>query len=211
MHYAVFDVETTGLSNSDEVIQFACIVVGPQFNIERVINFYCYTQHPISSRALEIHGITKELLWQLSGGKTFEDQLDEIDSLTKMKDLIWIDYSTSRFDCRLVNQTLENNGLPGLNFGTPVSTLDVDSGVHTFSILHAMANSYFYGKPRKLMQAASVLPMELTSIEKIFRKYFIEGSNNRIYKEFPKCWHNAEYDAFVTYLLLYYNHERFML
>ena len=40
----VYDTETTGLTKSDEVIQFSAIVMNDTLYTESLVNFYCNTQ-----------------------------------------------------------------------------------------------------------------------------------------------------------------------
>ncbi len=40
MQYIVFDTETTGLSASDEVVQFAGLLLNEKLDLVKIINFY---------------------------------------------------------------------------------------------------------------------------------------------------------------------------
>ena len=201
MQYAVFDVETTGLGIKDEVIQFSCILTDENFCALNYFNFYCYTQQELDVKASEITGINREDLWRLSEGKTFEDQFFKLKELVNNPNLVWVHYSTNGFDLRLVNQTLTNNGLDTFYFGKNCTRLDKQSGVWNFNICNALANFKYGGRPRRLSQAASELPYSEEEIIRVLESK-CKGCGVNGY-------HNALYDAFVTWLLLYQNKDVF--
>ena len=204
MKYAVFDVETTGLGSSDEVIQFAAVITNEDFKAVETVNFYCYTQHPISDGAYKTHGIDKGSLYKLSGGKAFEDRIKDYPQLFKEKDLIWVEYSTNRFDQRLINQTLKNNGHPPIEFGSSIARLGKTKGIWSFSLCNALAALKFGGKARKLTQAVSLLPYPPGAVDRMYLKYIADNDG------IPGAFHNGEYDAFVTWLLLFHFRNEFM-
>lgn len=58
--YIILDTETTGTGELDRVIQLGYIVLGAK--IIEVHNEFCSSQEPISFGAMEIHGITPDLI-----------------------------------------------------------------------------------------------------------------------------------------------------
>ena len=58
--YVILDTETTGTQESDRVIQLGYMVLGSK-EVE-VYNEFCSTDIPISFGAMEVHGITPEML-----------------------------------------------------------------------------------------------------------------------------------------------------
>jgi DNA polymerase-3 subunit epsilon/exodeoxyribonuclease X len=58
--YIILDTETTGTSQEDRIIQLGYIVLGSK-EIE-VHNEFCSSEIPISFGAMEVHGITQELI-----------------------------------------------------------------------------------------------------------------------------------------------------
>lgn len=206
MRYAVFDLETTGLSSKDEAIQFGCVLTNSNFEAESLINFYCYTQQKISANALKVHNINRDMLMKLSNGLTFEDQMQRYPNLFNAKDIVWVEYSTNGFDMRVLNQTLRNNGLPEYNFGQKIHTLNKQEGVWNFNLCGALAAQFYRGVPRKLAQATSLLGYPPGTIDRIYNNYLTAKSNVS-----GACFHNADYDAFVTWLLLYRFRDRFRM
>ena len=70
-----FDTETTSLSPGG-IIQLAYIMQEGESVTAK--NFYFYNSY-ISPQSTDVHGITVEKLYALSGGKTFYDYADEIE------------------------------------------------------------------------------------------------------------------------------------
>jgi DNA polymerase III epsilon subunit-like protein len=60
-HYILFDTETTGNQPQDRIIQVGAIIVRSKTDIE-VIDELCSTDIPISLEAMEVHGITPDVL-----------------------------------------------------------------------------------------------------------------------------------------------------
>jgi DNA polymerase III epsilon subunit-like protein len=60
-HYILFDTETTGTNETDRIIQVGAMVLHNDHAPE-VYNELCQSEVPISLEAMEIHGITNEML-----------------------------------------------------------------------------------------------------------------------------------------------------
>lgn len=197
MNYLIFDTETTGMGARDEVIQFAGIMLDDNFNMKSLYNFYCDTQQPISSGAYDVHKIDKKLLKELSHGYCFEDNFYSLLKSIKDMDVCWIAYN-SQFDKRLINQTLEDNGLPRFNFGKEIFKLRPTSGTSNFCLLKAM-KTLFPGKQKHNLEAMTQkLPISKETIDKRFIKLAeLVGHNNNI-----RGFHDALYDVYCSVLIL---------
>lgn len=200
--YVVFDVETTGLTKCDEVIQFCCIIIPEDKSLgvkEKMINFYCDTQATIDAGALNVHHIDKNKLHLLSQGQFFEDSwLPLADSLREHK-VIWIDWSMGGFDERLVNQTLVNNGLEDY-FHFPRFASFEECYKHRFSCFDLMRAlcQQLGRRSLKLSDAVRTLPYDRDKINRIYLANASRLSNF----DGEMRFHNAAYDAFLTRLLL---------
>ncbi len=197
MNYAVFDTESTSVGATAEVIQFSAVLLKENLQVERITNFYCYTQEPIDPQAAEIHHLTPEFLMEQSRGKTFEDNFLQLDWIYKA-DLIWVGYNVG-FDTRVVNNTLTRNGLPKYDFGKPVVRLSNQKGHRTFDLMrfYATLNN---GYNRKLSVVAQSLPYSNEKLEALYKKFLtVVGSDISN----PLTYHNALYDVMITWLLLY--------
>ncbi len=60
-HYVILDTETTGAQEADRIIQLGYLVLTPGAETE-VHNEFCSTDVPISYGAMEVHGITPEMI-----------------------------------------------------------------------------------------------------------------------------------------------------
>ena len=72
MQYVIFDTETTGLGNNDEVIQFSCMYLNENFKLNGIDDFYCMPTAEISAGAMAVHHLTLNKVRKLSGQKFFE-------------------------------------------------------------------------------------------------------------------------------------------
>lgn len=212
MNYFVFDTETSGFGKNaisangmaihlhDEVIQFAGLLLDEDFRLKKVINFHCYTAVPIQPKAQAVNHLSHEILMKYSGGKTFEDYFLNLSDL-HMDDLTWIGYNVS-FDTRMVNSTLKHNGLPEYDFGTGVESLrSAKVGRHYFDLLKVLAMKNG-GIRMKLTQAANHLPYSGKQIEGMYKKILcLTKSKSTL------TFHDALYDALVTWLLVVQNKE----
>lgn len=208
MKYFLYDVETTGLCAKDEVIQFAGYLLDEKFRKLDIINFYSYTQIPIHKKAYEAHLIDKKLLWDLSCGKTFEEQIFLYDFIRDEPDLTFIGYNIP-FDNRLVNQTLKNNGYIPINFGNPTTSLSKEFGRYNFDLMRVLATLLNGGINMKLSVAAR--KMRLRSIAEINKVFDVVFENFGIPSDIPQelknslevsKFHNALYDSFIYWCLI---------
>lgn len=74
MKYFLYDVETTGFTRRDEVIQFSGYLLDDNLRNEHIINFYAYTQIESNPDALKVHHLDKKLLWELSEEKHLKNK-----------------------------------------------------------------------------------------------------------------------------------------
>ena len=60
--YIILDTETTGTEEEDRIIQLGYMVLGKPSEPIEVYNEFCQANLPIKIRAMEVHGITPEML-----------------------------------------------------------------------------------------------------------------------------------------------------
>lgn len=199
MNYLIFDTETTGLGAADEVIQFAAILTDSNFNLKRLFNFYCDTQQVISNGAFEVHHMDKKFLKLHSGGKTFEDHFLEVLKFLNnngYNNVCWVAHN-AKFDKRIINQTLELNGLKPFNFGKSLTMLKDTEGTSNFCTLE-MAKALFPGKGgHKLEEMIKRLPYTKEQIDKSFALFA-----NKCNLPEDLSYHNAIYDVYCDFLIL---------
>lgn len=199
--YIIMDTETTGLTKTDEVIQFSAVVL-EDLRPDRLVNFYCETQVPVSAGAFNVHHLDNAKLHKLSESQVFEDNwLEFVDSLRGAKQ-VWIDWSSGGFDERLINQTLVNNGLDDYFHFPRCRTLTECSQnmISEFDLMGALRRK-LSRRSMKLEDAANTLPYTREQINFVYDK--VTASVPNMDKE--SRFHNAMYDAFVTYLVFNYH------
>ena len=195
MKYLFIDTETTGLSTKDEVIQFAALVTDEQFRLVGLENFYCDTVYPISEGAAKVNKLSTEIIHNFSKGLFFEDQFPAFVKEVG-NDVCWIEWSKNGFDMRMINQTLAKCGQPKYDFGKQlVDYREATTGVCNFNLMHAIGNKFYGGGVRKLEVATK-------DLLKISKEKIDEVYNSKIKRfSIETGAHNADYDAFLCYLL----------
>lgn len=194
MKYLIFDTETTGLHSQDEVIQFSGLILDNNLKLKRGYNWYCDTPHEINKDAAAVHGITKKMLHDLSGGKVFEDRwFTMLNGIDMTEGITFVGWNVD-FDKRLINQTLNNNGLDEFDFGRKVTTLRNSPDVYFFDLMKAVAN-LMVGRDRlKLEQASKMISMDEVTLKKRYSRLASKFTNVA-----EKDFYNALYDTYVTY------------
>lgn len=196
MNYLIFDTETTGLTSRDEVIEFAGFLVDEHLKLKTLYLCYCDTLVSYNPQAVKVTGLDRKTIHQLSEGRFFEDYFLQYSGLWEQKDLTWVGYNVS-FDIEKIKMTLQNNGYSYPDFGRKAVALENDHGRYNFDLMQAIANFKNRGRRMKLQQAVS---------------QFCSKSEDQLKKEFDNImryanvdiagnYHDAVYDAFVTYCL----------
>lgn len=200
MNYLVFDTETTGLSNSDEVIQFSGLLLNEQLKLKKLVNFYCYTAIPINPKASSVNRLTPKKLLKYSGGRTFEDYFLNCQDFHQ-PDLTWIGYNV-KFDIGKVNGTLTNNGLPAYDFGSGVVRLgSATEGRHYFDLMNSLAMKN-KGIKQKLSVVAESLHYSQQQLDSMYSKFLQLAGHESNLK-----YHDSLYDSLITWLLLTENKD----
>lgn len=204
MRFFIYDTETTGLKGKDEVIQFSGFLTDTNFRKIDIVNFYAYTEKTIDPKAQAVHRIDKNMLWHLSKGKTFEEQIYTYDFLCNDSDLIFIGYNVS-FDNRMVNQTLRNNGFTPIDFGSKVNTLcEVKTGRHYYDLMMPLSHYLNNGVRMKLSEAiAKITSRSISELNGIYKFVFDRfGVPEGTTIETMSLFHNSLYDSFMSWVLL---------
>ena len=208
MKYFLYDVETTGFTSRDEVIQFSGYLLDNNLRKEQIINFYSYTQVDSHPDALKVHHLDKKLLWELSQGKTFEEQIFQYKFLFEEPDITFVGYNI-QFDNRLVNQTLKNNGYKPFNFGNRVNALAKTEGRYYFDLMTPMSSMFNHGIKMKLSDTITYIKFKsLKEINEIYDVIFQNvGMPSGFSEDLAKQteiskFHNSLYDSFIYWCLL---------
>lgn len=195
MNYVIFDTEGTGVTSKDDIIQSTFLLLNSELNPIKMYSFYSYTYVRCHPEAYKVHGLSPDFLYKASKGKAFEDYFFELDFL-RMKDLIWIAYNAP-FDVRMVNGVLKNNRARPYNFGTPIKSLDRDSGVHYFDLMKAMDSLSNRSYSKKLME---VVADNFSNMDELYATYNKLLASHKLNSSSE--FHNSDFDVFCTWALL---------
>lgn len=186
-----------------EVIQLSALVLDENTLMPiELISFFCMPTEPISDEASRVHGITNDMIHELSEGKYLEDYLFSPRSEGGYSDIfsskgnVFMTYN-AEFDTKAINRTLEGYSLE-LDFGSRVkSFIDFDE-TRNYNLCLMKSFSALYGFSRfvKLKEALSIAKfdqMEFT-YKKVMSMFNKVSSAN---------FHNADYDTVAAWVLLY--------
>lgn len=115
----VFDTETTGLSNSDKIVEFSLLELIDGIKTGRRLHYFLNPKIKISKRASEIHGITNE---KLVDAPTFADVAEDMIRFIGHGTLI---AHNAKFDQRMLNNELESIGWAPYPDDRFIDTLDI--------------------------------------------------------------------------------------
>jgi DNA polymerase III epsilon subunit-like protein len=207
MKYCIFDTETTGLGATDEVIQFCCMIFeNSLLNNTKFIDFYCMSTIEINPKAIAVHNLTVDKLYELSGKKFFEEQFDGIRKYLD-GDIVFIGYNIN-FDMRKINATLKNANLPSYDFGANTRVLGVESGRYHFDVM-TLAKKLMKGSTKNFTQSEvlkSIPEFDENDFNKMYRDYIREvlSSNPKLKYDTKDDFHNARYDVFALWYITTY-------
>lgn len=207
MRYFIFDTETTGFGDTDQVIQLAGVLLDEDFKIISAINNYCEINFPIPREATEVHGITNKMLQEMSEGCTIEDAIYESGFIEDEEDICFIAYNID-FDKRMINQSLRIAGMKEVDFGRSIKSLSEAKGRCNMCAMKTSAS--IFGYPRWI---------KLEQMFKSHSRYSIQNVENGV-KSCNKAFnlpnvdsnfHDALYDSFVLTLLLAEHRNKFSI
>lgn len=206
MQYVILDTETTGLTAMDEVIQFSCMYLDENFRLKGLEDFYCMPTAEISAGAMAVHHLSLDKVRKLSDQKFFEEKFSAIQEKFG-KDCTFINYSSSMFDFRLINQTLMKARMPEFDFGAKILALnDNASGFFKYDLMSGIARlKGIHGGKIKLERAVKLVPGYNEQDLRI--KYMnlckmLESKGLATKADTENMFHNARFDTFCMWYLL---------
>lgn len=222
MKFVVFDTEDTGVGRKDEVIQIGGILLDEKLNMLRPFNEYFLSSVPVHKDAAAVTGLGSKQSQLLGRDRYFEDFYWENQDLFSEDDITWCAYNAS-YDIRMVNQTLQNNGIAPYNFGTQTTNLfDATTGHHYFDVMLSCKNGLGLKYFPKLAACEAHTKYTPSALAEMYNKIMkIIDSINPSYDGVPfseyvvsvmnvrngSLFHDALYDAMVTWLLMYQNRK----
>lgn len=195
MHIVFYDTETTGFSSRDEVVQIAGLVTTMDLTIVKVFNRYCFTNARMNPDALAIHGLDRQFLLKASKGKYLEEVLEEIE-LFNMKNAIYVAFN-DKFDRRLINQTLSNNGAAPIDFGKTLNVFDrqATSGRYNLCAMKLLSMTLNRGVNCKL---ETLIKTKAGVSYDVFLQYYKEFLKRLSIFKGKETFHDALFDSFCV-------------
>lgn len=180
--YIFLDTETTGLLNTrDQIVQLSYIITDEEFNIVEAKNYFFDVDVEISEEATEVHGIDKEKLIELSGGKKFKDYA---------KDILW-DFQSAKVICH--NVQFDTSFLTSafkmidkdLNLSNTFCTM------MNYEDILKLQHSYYGTKWPKLSEVVEFLQLNIDDLKMKAMELFGETGE----------FHDARLDVYTTYVI----------
>lgn len=179
MRYVFLDTETTGLEYKDQIIQLSYIIADEKFDIVEVKNYYFDVDVEISSGATQIHGIDKEKLIELSGGKKFKDYA---------KDILW-DFQSARVICHNVDFDTRFLKMEFERIEKELVITDTFCTMREYEHILELYHHYYGTKWPKLGEVVEFLKLDIDDLKEKAKALFGETGD----------FHDARLDVYTTY------------
>lgn len=178
MRTVILDTECNGLTD-EAICQLSAIIVDD--GVYTGINRY-FSVDQMGEFALKVHGLSKMRLFELSGGKTFEDCAAEILKLLDVPD-IYVGHNISQ-DIHVIEKNLKRIGM---NLGKVRTFCTMK---HFNTALHLKSRTG-QAKPPRLDELCSHYRIEEDAVFDLCYRVFGEGRYQA---------HDARYDSAATLL-----------
>ena len=180
--YIFLDTETSGLDPyEDRICQLSYLVTDEDLNILDAKNFYFYLEH-VDDGASRIHGLTPDVLKELSGGKVFRDFAKEI--AEDLKDSMVICHNTD-FDLNFLAEEFRRIKVKDELYKDCFCTM------HAYTNILKLPHPYYHYKFPKLEEVVYYLGIERKQIKDVINRSFEKSSG----------FHDARFDVACTYLI----------
>lgn len=172
----IFDVETTGLDvEVNQICQLSYIKTDEKYNIEYAKNFY-FSVNRMERGAERTHGLSKELLEELSEGRTFEDCSDEIYTDFKNENKLYIGHNIE-FDSKFLGKEFERLNLECeflYNYKKQFCTM------HSYTDIVAIGYNAYYGSYKwpRLEEVLAYLNINIKDIKEKTKEIFNVSSDD---------------------------------
>ena len=179
MSYIFFDTETTGLDDDDRIIQLSYIITDKKLNILGARNYF-FDVDEISVGATAIHGIDKEKIVKLSGGKRFEDYA---------KDVLW-DFQNANVICHNASFDTKFFRREFAHLGKKLVLNKIFCTMENYTDIICIPHNYFGMKWPKLEEVVEFLELDMETLK---------SKATDVFKEDAVAFHDARLDVYTTY------------
>lgn len=179
MRTIIFDTETTDI-HPGNICQIAYIIVDQGIKAR---NFF-FEVDQMSPSAEKVHGLSIDKLKALSGGRRFQDHIEEIEQDFSRIDVI-VGHNVS-FDIKFLKEEFRRNGR-SFSYQQEFCTMKRFTNVCK---IKKPDGSYKYPRLEELIRFFSITEKE------------IEDKALELFREDSKEYHDARYDTVAAYLCL---------
>lgn len=179
--YIFLDTETSGLDwGEDRICQLSYIVTDEDLNILGAKNFYFYLSE-VDYGASRVHGLTPNVLKELSGDKVFADFAKEIQQ--DLKDSVIICHNVD-FDLNFLEQEFKRIGVEDKIYEDCFCTMQA------YTNILKLPHPYYHYKFPKLEEVVYYLGIQKKEIKSVINRSFKSASG----------FHDSRFDVACTYL-----------
>lgn len=187
MNYLFFDVETTGLSRSADILEFAAVLCDHHLDIKKVYNEYFLYDGEIPSSAIAIHGLTTQKL-EFLAHRDFMSAASDIYDLVSAEDTYLCGHNVINYDLPVTKSSLNRCGYS--------LAADKEQCIDTLKLAkQKLPGSHKLEEALKTaLKSTSVTMQEIldTFDSEIFRKHSPDADMR---------YHCALFDSFASYCL----------
>ena len=178
--FIFLDTETTGLEGTDKIIQLSYIITDRKCNILDAKNYFFDVDVEISKGATEVHGIDKEKLIELSGGKKFKDYA---------KDILW-DFQNAKVICHNVKFDTNMLKYEFARLHKKLQLRDTFCTMEGYTDILKLWHEYYGYKWPKLEEVVEYLNLDREDLK---------VKSTEVFKEEVADFHDARLDVYTTY------------
>lgn len=186
--YIFFDVETTGIAKTSDILEFAAIECGEDLHITRVVNNYYYYDDEVPAGASKVNGLTRQKLEFLAESDFISDAKN-IYAFLSRPDVKLVGHNIISYDLPVVKSNLRRAGLD----------LNVDNKQCLDTLL--MARERYSGKHDLQSTLVKVLSESGLTLADIQEMYQASEAIKPFIKDKKMTFHSGLFDAFVTFII----------
>lgn len=186
MRYCFFDLETTGLAHSSDILEFGAVLCTPELKITEARNEYFRYYEQVPSGAVKVHGLTAEKL-ELLAQRDFYDAAEEIYDLVSSEDTILCGHNILGYDIPVL---ISNLSRAGYTLKDPSSRC-----IDTLKLSRAKLNGRC-SLENAVATACQLCGVEPKTLDGFFKQLKITGIVEK-----GSSYHSALYDSFMSWCL----------
>lgn len=183
MNYCFFDLETTGLARTSDILEFGAVFCDENMNVTDTYNEYFLYYDEVPSGASKVHGLTREKL-EFLAERDFLAAASDVFKKVTCKDTMLCGHNILRYDIPVLQTNLSRAGI----------TLNVPSSKCIDTLL--LARSNLPGSHKLADAVATAASQTGVTVKALTEKFDAIFPSNALNTELR--YHSAMYDAFMS-------------